>query len=62
MDDIKYTVEDFAYVVAVDSDPAIWAVNCELCDDIVSIETQDEDVVDNLLLGHIESHSTIEPL
>ena len=52
---------DKIYTVAVGTDPLLWAVNCEICNDIVSIETSDDDLIDSLEKEHIEYHSIIKP-
>lgn len=47
---------DSIYVVAVGANPILWAVQCDLCDDIVSEETQDDDLVDKWEIDHINFH------
>jgi hypothetical protein len=37
---------DAAYVVAVDTQPLVWAVHCDICDDIISEATTNGDVAD----------------
>ena len=50
-------IRDSVYVVAVDVRPVVWAVQCDLCDDIVSIHTSDNDLIDRLEEEHIQQHS-----
>lgn len=47
---------DLIYVVAVDFDPLKWAVECEICDDIVSEETTDEAQADLFEYEHRKMH------
>ena len=44
------------YVVAVDVGPIQWAVNCEICDDIVSAWTHDGDLADQFEFEHRTFH------
>lgn len=43
-------------VVAVGVGPVVWAVQCEICDDIVSYETEDGDEADRLEAEHVKFH------
>ncbi len=47
---------ELIYIVAVDLDPIQWAVNCEICDDIVSTPTHDGDIADLHELEHRRKH------
>ena len=44
------------YTVAVDAGPVIWAVHCEICDDIVSDETSDGNLADQYEFEHRKVH------
>jgi hypothetical protein len=43
-------------VVAVDVDPIIWAVQCDLCNRYVSDSTEDGDLADELYRAHCKVH------
>lgn len=47
---------DDIYVVAVGSQPLLWAVQCDVCDDIVSEETEDGDQADLFAESHLAYH------
>ena len=47
---------DLICVVAIDFDPLTWAVECEICDDVVSEETTDEAQADLFEYEHRKVH------
>jgi hypothetical protein len=47
-------------VMAVDSNPVVWAVNCTLCKTIVSESTSDAERIEELRVEHLESHGIEE--
>lgn len=48
---------DPIYTVAVSSGPILWAVQCDLCDDIVTESTTDDDLVDKWEEEHRDYHA-----
>lgn len=46
---------DEVYVVAVGTQPLLWAVQCDICDDLVSDYIPDDEV-DMLHQDHIDFH------
>ena len=52
--------EEPAYVVAVGTQPLVWAVTCDICDDIVSIETEDGDLADKMAEEHNLRHKVVD--
>jgi hypothetical protein len=44
------------YVVAIDSDPLLWQVFCEICDDLVDEPTSCGDLIDSRELEHMKFH------
>ena len=46
----------FIYSVAVDTDPVVWQVWCENCDDLVDEPTPDGDLIDLRELQHRKFH------
>lgn len=57
---------DAAYVVAVNTQPLVWAVTCDICDDLVSEETTDGDMADYYAhlhnVYHLQLDKGINPL
>ena len=52
--DLKPTL---IYIVAVNCGPVVWAVECEICDDIVSEETTDGNLADQYEFEHRKLHN-----
>ena len=44
-------------IVAVDTGPVVWVVQCEICDDIVSEETTDGNLADQYEFEHRKLHN-----
>lgn len=47
---------DQIYTVAVGTQPLLWAVQCDICDDLVTDAIADDDEIDTLEQDHIEFH------
>lgn len=43
-------------VVAVDFNPTLWAVHCEICDKYIGEPTTDDDLVDRMYEEHCALH------
>ena len=51
------------YVVAIDVNPVVWQISCEICDDLVDEPTSDGDLIDSRELKHRNFHGfSIESL
>jgi len=46
-------------VVAIDFDPTIWALNCELCKTFIGKPTQDEELIDQMYEEHCALHGLV---
>lgn len=44
------------YVVAIDVNPVVWQISCEICDDLVDKPTSDGDLIDSRELEHRKFH------
>lgn len=53
------SLEDLIYTVAVGTDPLLWAVHCEICDDLVTDSIADDNEIDTLEADHIDFHNHI---
>lgn len=53
---------DEIYIVAVDSNPLRWAVQCDICDDLVTDYLPDGDEIDMLEQDHIDFHTDFDTL
>lgn len=54
--------EDYIYTVAVDAQPILWSVFCEICDDQVTDPTIDDNLVDQQESEHILFHENMNNL
>ena len=50
-------LQDYIYTVAVGTDPLLWAVHCEICDDLVTDFISDDYEIDKLEADHIDYHN-----
>jgi hypothetical protein len=46
-------------VVAIDFDPTIWAVHCDICKSDIGEPTQDEELVDQMYEEHCALHGLV---
>jgi hypothetical protein len=49
-------MSDFVYAVAVDTQPVLWVVYCEICDEELGAPTESDDLLELLETEHVKAH------